>query len=123
MDKKGQADWFAVLMAARSLAQRLLLIACLTCAALPLRLSAACPRPGPTCEQLTNADLVFIAEVLETASLPREDDQGRPCHDGITGYRFNVLEGVKGINQASSGPSSTSAGVRISIPSRPVVAT
>jgi hypothetical protein len=77
--------------------QRLLIIACLTFAAIPLRLGATCPYPRPPCEELAKADLVFIAEVLEATSVPRRDEQGRPYPEGITHYRFNVLEGLKGI--------------------------
>ena len=80
-----------------STTQRLLIIACLTCAAIPPRLSAACLHPGTLCEELAKADLVFIAEVLEATSVPRRDAQGRPYPDGITKYRFNVFEGLKGV--------------------------
>ena len=61
------------------------------------RLNAACPYPGTPCEELAKADLVFIAEILEATSIPRTDEQGRPYPDGITSYRFNILEGLKGI--------------------------
>ena len=81
-----------------SMTQRLFVIACLTCVAIPLRLDASCPRPGPPCEELAKADLVFIAEVLEATSVPRRDGQGRAYPDGITNYRFNVLEAFKGVN-------------------------
>lgn len=44
-----------------------------------------------------NSDLIFIAEVLEAIEIPRADAQGRPLPEGITNYRFDVLEGLKGI--------------------------
>ena len=75
-----------------------LIIACLTCAAVPLRLSAACPPQRTPCEAVAKADLVFIADVLEATFVPRRDEQGRPYPDGIANYRFNVVEGLKGIN-------------------------
>ena len=81
-----------------SITQRLLIIVYLTCVAIPTRLSAACPPPGTPCEELVKADLVFIVEVLEATFVPRRDEQGRPYPDGIANYRFNVLEGLKGIN-------------------------
>jgi hypothetical protein len=80
------------------MAQRLLVLACLIWAAIPLRLSGSCPRPASPCEELAKADQVFIAEVLDATSFPRIDEQGRPYPDGITNYRFNVLEGLKGVN-------------------------
>jgi hypothetical protein len=80
-----------------STTQRLLIVVCLTCTAIPPRLSAACLRPGTTCEEFAKADLVLIAEVLEATQVPSRDDQGRPIPEGVTNYRFNVLEGVKGI--------------------------
>jgi hypothetical protein len=46
---------------------------------------------------LAKTELVFIAEIFEAKSVPRTDEQGRPYPDGITNYRFNVLEGLKGI--------------------------
>src|SRR5262249_10297731 len=85
-------------MGVHSMTQRLFVIVCLTCAATPLRLSATCQRPASPCEELAKADLVFIAEVLEATSVPRRDEQGRPYPDGITNYRFKVLEGLKGVN-------------------------
>jgi hypothetical protein len=57
-----------------------------------------CPRPGSPCEELTKADRVFIAEVLEATSADRTDEQGRPYSDGITSYHFNVVESFKGID-------------------------
>ena len=62
----------------------LIVVACLICADLPLRVNAACRYPATTCEELTKADLVFIAEVVEATIVPRRDDQGRPYPDGIT---------------------------------------
>jgi hypothetical protein len=80
-----------------STSQRLLLLLCLACAATPPGLSAACAPPGTTCEEVGKADLIFIAAVLEATEVPRTDAQGRPIPDGITNCRFNVLEGLKGI--------------------------
>ena len=80
------------------MAQRQLVLACLIWAAVPLRLSGSCPRPGSPCEELTKADRVFIAEVLEATSANRTDEQGKPYPDGITSYRFNVVESFKGID-------------------------
>ena len=76
---------------------RIVVLACFACAATPPKLSASCPPPGTICEQVAKADLVFIAEVLEATFVPRTDEQGRPIPEGITNYRFNVLEGLKGI--------------------------
>jgi hypothetical protein len=76
---------------------RLLIIVYLTCGVMPLRVSASCPPPPPLCEQLAKSDLVFVAEVLGATSVSRTDDQGRPYPDGITTYRFNVIEGLKGL--------------------------
>jgi hypothetical protein len=84
-------------MDAHSINRRVVIIAWLTCAAIPLRLSASCPHPEPPCNELAKADLVFIADVVESTDVPRRDEQGRPYPDGITNYRFNVLEGLKGI--------------------------
>jgi len=75
----------------------LLVIACVSCAAVPLRWGASCPSIPPSCEALAKADLVFIADVLEATSVPRRNDRGMPYPEGITNYRFNVVEGVKGI--------------------------
>ena len=78
--------------------QRLLMVvACLTGAAMPLSVGAECMVPGSSCEELAKADLVFIAEVLEATSVPHTNKQGRTYPDGIMSYRFNVLEGLKGI--------------------------
>ena len=77
--------------------QRLLLIACLACAVTPPRLSADCAPRETTCEYVAKADLIFIAEVLEATFIPTLDAQGRPIPEGTVNYRFNVLEGVKGI--------------------------
>jgi len=77
--------------------QRLLLTLCLAWAATPPRLSAICPQPGTTCEQVAKADLVFLADVLEATSVPRRNEQGGLMPEGIVTYRFNVLEGLKGI--------------------------
>ena len=84
-------------MGMKSMTQRLFSIACLTCPAIPLRLGASCPAPPPPCEAQAKADLVFIAEVLEATFVQRRNDQGMPYPDGIANYRFNVLEGLKGI--------------------------
>jgi hypothetical protein len=64
---------------------------------------ASCERPGPACEELAKADLVFIADVLEGTSVPRRDEQGRPYPEGIMNYRFNVLEAFKGIKAGEFG--------------------
>jgi hypothetical protein len=79
------------------LMRQALIIASLACAAAPLRLSASCAPPPPPCEAVAKADLVFIADVLDATSVTRRDDQGRPFPDGITNYRFTVLESLKGI--------------------------
>src|SRR5262245_15428101 len=77
--------------------QRLLIIACLLWASLPVRLSAICALPPTPCEALTTADVVFIADIVERTQYVRTNEQGRPFPDGITVYEFNVLEGLKGI--------------------------
>ena len=77
--------------------RRLLLILCLAWAVTPPKLGADCAPPETTCAQVANADLIFIAEVLEATSYSRTDAQGRPLPEGITSYRFNVLEGLKGV--------------------------
>jgi hypothetical protein len=84
-------------MAHRTFVTSLLIVACLTCADMPLRLSASCQMQGPTCEELAKADLVFIADVLEATFVPRTNDQGTPYPEGTANYRFNVLEGFKGV--------------------------
>ena len=84
-------------MAMPSVTQRLVLIVCLALASTPPRLVASCPQPGSTCEQVAKADLVFLAEVLEATAVPRRNEQGGLMPEGIVNYRFNVLEGVKGI--------------------------
>jgi hypothetical protein len=53
--------------------------------------------PPAPCDALTKADVVFVAEVLQATSVSRRDEEGRPFPDGTTDYRFNVLEGLKGI--------------------------
>jgi hypothetical protein len=80
------------------MAPRDLVIACLFWSAIPLTLNGSCPRPGSPCEELAKAEQVFIAEVLEATNVHRTDEQGRPYPDGITNYRFHVLEGLKGVN-------------------------
>jgi hypothetical protein len=80
-----------------SMTRRLSLILCLAWAATPPKLIASCPHPGTTCEQVAKADLIFLAEVLEATFAPTLDASGRPIPEGIVNYRFNVLEGVKGI--------------------------
>ena len=80
-----------------SIFQRLFVILCLVCVATSPRLTADCSPPGTTCEQVAQADVIFIAEVREATEVPRTDAQGRPIPEGITDYRFNVLEGLKGI--------------------------
>jgi hypothetical protein len=77
--------------------KRLFIVACLTCAAMPARVSASCMQPGTICEELAKADLAFVAVVLGATHIPDRDDQGRPYPRGVTTYRFNVLEGLKGI--------------------------
>src|SRR5262245_34667946 len=80
-----------------SMIQRLIVvIVCVACMAIPLTLGASCQIPGPPCEELANADLVFVAEVMERTSVNRTDEQGRPYPDGVSNYRFRVLENLKG---------------------------
>jgi hypothetical protein len=45
------------------------------------RLLAECPPQRTTCEHVAQADLIFIAEVLEATEVPRTDAQGSPQMD------------------------------------------
>jgi hypothetical protein len=67
---------------------------CLLCQ----RLEAICALPPPSCEALAKADVVFVAEVVERKIYDeRSPSEAGHFPQGIHQYRFDVIEGLKGV--------------------------
>jgi len=74
---------------------RLLAVACMVGLIGSVRLAAICPAPPPPCEALAQADVVFVADVIELTVFANDR-----LLEGLHQIRFDVIEAFKGVKPA-----------------------